>query len=199
MGERAEDELRRVLDAGDVQACKSLLASMSETARRPFAKRASARLKEVLKGDFQETAPGRYEWVSPFTDAQREAARIAVLATATLAELKRLEWDAVPRSRVEEDGAIDFLREFRPAWLDEWAEALLEFSPETWRFARRLVRESILNCAHDPPGFSSWLPDFDSVVKVILIDLACGYYGWPDEEVSALADELKETMFGFTF
>lgn len=143
MGERAEDELRRVLDVGDVQACKTLLASMSETARRPFAKRASARLKEVLKGDFQETAPGRYEWVSPFTDAQREAARIAVLATATLAELKRLEWDAVPRSRVEEDAAIDFLREFRPAWLDEWAEALLEFSPETWRFARRLVRESI--------------------------------------------------------
>lgn len=52
-------------------------------------------------------------------------------------------------------------------------------------------------CSHDPPGFSSWLPDFDSVVKVILVNLACGYYGWPDEEVSALADELKETMFGF--
>lgn len=51
-------------------------------------------------------------------------------------------------------------------------------------------------CSHDPLGFSRWLPDFDALIKMVLIDLARGRYGWPDE-VDDLVASLKRELFGF--
>ncbi len=50
-------------------------------------------------------------------------------------------------------------------------------------------------CSHDPPGLFEWLPSFDVLIKMAVIDLSWSYYGWPDEEIEDMAEELKAELF----
>lgn len=53
--------------------------------------------------------------------------------------------------------------------------------------------------SHDPPGFWKPLPDFDTLIKVMLMRLPTGYYGWPDEEVAELVDAAVTDLVGYCF
>ena len=48
---------------------------------------------------------------------------------------------------------------------------------------------------HDPPGIHPWLPTFDDCVREQCVDLAAGCYGWPDEEVELLVEDVKARLF----
>ncbi|HEX8465754.1 MAG TPA: hypothetical protein VF627_14150 [Abditibacterium sp.] len=50
-------------------------------------------------------------------------------------------------------------------------------------------------CSHDPPGFFEWLPSFDALIQVAVIDLSWGYYGWPDDEIEEMAEQLRAELF----
>jgi hypothetical protein len=50
-------------------------------------------------------------------------------------------------------------------------------------------------CSHDPPGLFEWLPSFDALIKSAIIDLSWSYYGWPDDEIEEMAEQLKAELF----
>jgi len=50
-------------------------------------------------------------------------------------------------------------------------------------------------CSHDPAGLFNWLPSFNAFIKMAIIDLSWGYYGWPDEAIERMAEELKAELF----
>ncbi|MEZ6188782.1 MAG: SMI1/KNR4 family protein [Planctomycetota bacterium] len=53
--------------------------------------------------------------------------------------------------------------------------------------------------SHDPPGLWKPLPDFDTLIKVTLMRLPAGYYGWPDQEVADLVDAAVTDLVGYCF
>jgi len=54
-------------------------------------------------------------------------------------------------------------------------------------------------CVHDPPGFMNWLNCVDDLLRIALIVLCNGYYGWDDERLSDMASELCVELFGLEF
>lgn len=50
-------------------------------------------------------------------------------------------------------------------------------------------------CCHDPAGLIDWLPSFDTLIKIAVIDLSWSYYGWPDDEIEEMAEELKAELY----
>jgi hypothetical protein len=51
-------------------------------------------------------------------------------------------------------------------------------------------------CSHDPAGIYDEAASFDDLVRIAVIDLSWGYYGWPDPKVERLPTELKADIFG---
>jgi hypothetical protein len=172
------DELGKILESGDVARCVSWLEEASEADRRAQAPLAAKRLETYLEGSMQETAKGQWSWVSPWSSAQREAARIATLGTATLGELRRLGQNGVPPP-AEQETAIEMLAVLRPAWLLDWAETLVDIAPRNWRLARRLVRDGL---SRKPTSANYALG---------MLDRASFEWGGPSRQVP-LADQLLE-------
>ncbi len=150
------DELRAVLDTGDVDGCVALFASATERERRTVAKVAADQLKKLESPVPRGPGPPRIAILarrlaaaqslnSPISLTYlRRAAQAAVLATASLTELKKLRQAAVLAEA--EDVVIAVLRARRPTWVGEWAEAILTWSDmfnegENWVFVRRLTQE----------------------------------------------------------
>ena len=50
----------------------------------------------------------------------------------------------------------------------------------------------VCECCHDPGGLNDWCPSFSDFLRVHLVRLWAGYYGWPDPEVGQLSDGLAE-------
>ena len=51
-------------------------------------------------------------------------------------------------------------------------------------------------CSHDPSGLFDWLSSFDDLIKMAVIDLSWGYYGWLDSEIEEMARHLKRELLG---
>jgi hypothetical protein len=66
-------------------------------------------------------------------------------------------------------------------------------------FALDVRTNTCLHCSHDPAGLIQYLPTFDDLIKVAVIDLSWGYFGWPDEEVYEMARALKKDLYGVGF
>jgi hypothetical protein len=67
--------------------------------------------------------------------------------------------------------------------------AVTEYCGTEDPFALHVETGECARCGHDPRGFSSWLPSFDTLVQLAFLHLPSGYYGWPDEEVEALVQQ----------
>lgn len=50
----------------------------------------------------------------------------------------------------------------------------------------------VCECCHDPGGFWDWCPSFNDFLRLKLVGMWSGYFGWPDEEVQALSDRLSK-------
>jgi hypothetical protein len=151
-------ELQAVLDANDVDACIALFATASEADRRAVAKGAAALLREIHSGVPLQVASilvnfsdEQIEGFYPGMAARRvglRVAQVAVLATATLGELKKFGERCFPPI----DDAVAVLSARRPPWVGEWAEAIISWGGRNaswigtavrWPFVRRLVREGL--------------------------------------------------------
>lgn len=51
-------------------------------------------------------------------------------------------------------------------------------------------------CQHDPLGIHKLAGSFDDLIKSEIILLSCGYFGYPDPEIEAMASQLVEELFG---
>ena len=49
----------------------------------------------------------------------------------------------------------------------------------------------VCECCHDPGGFGNWCPSFNDFLRLKLIGMWSGYYGWPDEGVQTLSEGLS--------
>jgi hypothetical protein len=151
-------DLQAVLDAHDTPGCIALFATATEAERRAVAKVAAERLRAVtvdVPGQFtnllSNSSDETLQWLFPKASLQRgglRAAQVAVLATATLGELKKLGERCFPPV----DDAIAVLQVRRPPWVGAWAEVILSWGgtghrsfsmADHWRFVRRLVRAGL--------------------------------------------------------
>lgn len=48
----------------------------------------------------------------------------------------------------------------------------------------------VCECCHDPGGLWDWCPSFSELIRLSLVRLWCGYYGWPDDSVQQLSERL---------
>jgi hypothetical protein len=116
-----QEQLADILSRGDVAACLAFCATLSEAERREHSRQVLAWLK-------QDSAAGPKP-LSP-------AAAAAVHATCSLAQLKKLGWQALPQA----EHTFEVMAARRPEWLDDWAEWLLELQAHNWPLVRRLIR-----------------------------------------------------------
>ena len=142
------DRLERIVRSGNVARCLEFFADMPEKERRQLAPLARRLFREREEG--------------PFDPCQR----IAVLATASLTEIKRFRDDVLPGRRSDGfDAEYAVLENRRPAWLLSWCTWTLESRFACWPLVRRLVRDGI--CPE---------PDTDQYV----LSMISGAIGWPN-------------------
>ena len=151
------EDLQAVLEANDAEGCITLFARATEAERRAVAKTAAARLRAVTADVSAQ--------LMPMIDAVPEAyirqfcpsyamnrgglrvAQVAVLATATLRELKTFAVRCLPP--VEDSVAVLSAR--RPPWVGEWVEAILAWQGSgQWPLVRRLIREGLCDRPRSP-------------------------------------------------
>ena len=129
-----KDDLPAAIHAGDQQTCIHLLKGLDEAARRelyPGVAQAVDEIGSALKNDFGPSRPRQYQ--------RYAAARLAMLGTATLGELKKVApW------RLDTAAAHAILADRKPAWLAEWAEFELERNVSNWTAVRALVRDRLI-------------------------------------------------------
>jgi hypothetical protein len=138
------------LDRGDAAACAAQLLATTPAERRRWAPEVRRVFEAVREGTW-ETEGSSSRWRAHGTDAQRDASSIALLGTATRAELTSLRVASIP-SPAQWESVLTFVRALQPPWLAEWATLLCELSPRGWPLARRLIREGL----SDKPSTASY-------------------------------------------
>jgi Family of unknown function (DUF6493) len=166
------EELKAILEAGDVDACLALFRGLPEKERRVLAPQCLAWHREIRKNDFIETAPNTWQG-----NPLGPAAHVAVFCTGTLSELVKIPRWVLPRG----DRAFDILADRRPPWLEPWTRHLLDGNRywQDWRLVRRLVREGLIKKPEHPnyilgmiSGINQWTGRETTVRERLLEDPA---------------------------
>jgi hypothetical protein len=136
MSEALEKLVRKRNAAGIV----SFFAGMDEAERRALAPGVVALAK--VGGD---SMLGEAKAPFAFDHDAHACANLAVAATATIAEMKKLGWRFSPPfwEPDKQDLWLAVLRDRSPEWIDDWAEWLLEDNHRAWRFVRRMERAGL--------------------------------------------------------
>jgi hypothetical protein len=147
MGKRASnlrfDELDAALSRGDALACLAFFEPLAEPDRARYAARLIARFRALMPAIGSRLIQrltliaNSVPWNSLGIDPDRLcAAQIAVLASASLSQLRKLGPPVLPGAET----ACAVMAARRPPWLGQWAEFLCELSPANWQLVRLLVR-----------------------------------------------------------
>ncbi len=129
------EELEKIIDSGDTEGCVALFALTSEADRKAVASYAIERLTRESKNSFSMTPDGQF-----LSNPRLWVAALAAIAACSLSQLKKAGRHAMLGTAPE---VYTILAARRPAWIDEWAELLLEANPFNWPLVRQLVRERI--------------------------------------------------------
>ncbi|HEX5104981.1 MAG TPA: DUF6493 family protein [Pirellulaceae bacterium] len=125
------DRLQAILDKADEAACAKFFDGATEAERRAVAKTAIDCYKR-----FKKPEPGMPSY---HPNPRLPAAGIAVLATASLSELKPFGWRLLPDAKT----AFAVLTARRPEWLSEYIDWLLGETAFCWPLARALIRRKL--------------------------------------------------------
>ena len=132
-------EVLKLVERGSKQACLDFFAKLSVAERRPLAK---PMLKKYKQADAAWLAGVSRENSKLFGNSaadELENAKIGVFATATLSELLKLGWRAVPG-----DGFIvNLVRTLTPDWTNAWASELIESQPRVFNDIRLLYEAGL--------------------------------------------------------
>ena len=122
------EQLQQILEQNDPDACLRFFSQATEAERH------------AVSGTALASMPIQGPHASPFRESRWWQVRaIAVLASCSFAELKQRGWPWLP----DWDYVCAVLAARRPDWIDEFADALLDFSTGWWGRVRRLVREGL--------------------------------------------------------
>ncbi len=128
----AEDTLKKLLDSGTPQRCLDHLAGLSHEERRQLAPVALKQYRATDKAWMDSY--GESNSRRKALDKKLENTRVAVFATATRSELKKLGWQAVPNDGL----AYDVIATLQPDWTDGWVSDILDAVPQMYTTVRRL-------------------------------------------------------------
>ena len=132
-----EEALQQVIGRGDEAATVRFFDGMPEAERRKLAPLAATLLKQswtAIEGDPERFTLRADQGLQETADC----ANLAVWATATLGEMKKLGWRASPR---HDENCFIVMAARRPPWLPEWSTWLMEEWPFCWPQVRRLVKD----------------------------------------------------------
>lgn len=146
-------ELQEILEEGDKEKCLTFFKGMSEKQRRNYAPDCIKWYRKVIKDSYIEMAPGSWGQ-NPLVPATS----VAVFATATFSELKKLGWQARERG----DTAYEMLMDRNPDWIESYANMLLEERQYVteWYLIRRLIREGVISKPDHPHYYLGMLGSF---------------------------------------
>src|SRR5207253_3164577 len=119
---------------GDTQACLRFFAQLSEKERQGYAGHVRSWFKSLAKNWLLETGPGAFA-----RNPLMEAAEVAVQASCSWSDLKKLGWRALAADELQ----FEIFTARRPDWLDDWAKWLCEANPHRWPLVRRLVHQGL--------------------------------------------------------
>ena len=126
--------LQQILSSGDAEACLQFFAGATEEERRLASKTvlaSSERIGQEWMFLHLVGASGRNPW--------RDARGVALLASCSLEELKQDRMALLPNS----DYVCRVLADRRPEWIDNFPDAVLEFSCGFWPLVRSVVRDGL--------------------------------------------------------
>ena len=126
-------DLKAILDAGDLEACLAYFDHATETERNSVAAQSLECYKAQKAAPFRQVGPNSWG-----PNPSLVAADVAVLASCSLSELKKL-------GRNVTLGAHDFriLQARKPEWITDYATWSLEKLPAIWLAVRRLERAGL--------------------------------------------------------
>lgn len=128
------DELKRLLEQGDIEKCISFFAGASDVERQSVAKVAEKWFRDVTRDVESPTTT----WTQRGAD-RKLAGCVAVFAACSISTIKSFGW----RVRHIDEFIVRVLTDRRPKWLDDFAEYLLDDVSPTWRSVRVLMRAGL--------------------------------------------------------
>ena len=122
------EQLQQILEQNDPHACLRFFSQATEAQR------------QALSGIALAAMPAEGPYIGMFRESRWWQVRaIAVLASCSFAELKQRGWPWLPGR----DYVCAVLAARRPQWIDEFADALLDYSGGWWGLVRQMVREGL--------------------------------------------------------
>jgi hypothetical protein len=157
------EELERVLSKGSsAAACAELFANVDEEDRRKLAALSIAWYRAAYAAWMDR--PHKSSVVLPKNIGPGyliDGVVVAVLATATWAEIRKLpEWSSF-ETRIDEQLRFDVMSSRKPHWIDDWAEAQVAATPENWAVVRKLNRAGIGNLSDSDVCISGMMASID--------------------------------------
>ena len=157
------ERLTEIIKTGSPDECIAYLARQPQKIRRRMADTAVALFMEWNKQYFDFTTDKKRP-----TDLQFDAARVAVLATASLSEVKSCGWNICP----PENLMIETFMQFRPEWLGAWIGFMLNDRPFSFRRLHTLWEKGLCEKPHSEAYFLAMI-------------VAPRHSHWPDSAESA--------------
>ncbi|MBS0204847.1 MAG: hypothetical protein JSS49_18220 [Planctomycetes bacterium] len=130
---RESQELEALIKRGASPKVIEFFQGATDAERRSLASMSEKLIKALTKD--QDVAKSA---VPPAQ--QKDAARLAALATCSLSTLISLDW----RVPLGDAASIQVLSDRRPDWLQEFAERLLEREPFYWTVARQMMKAGLV-------------------------------------------------------
>lgn len=183
-------ELDEVILSGDASRCETFFQSMKESQRKELAPRAlqwASALNgyvnrerpqflvfdKLATGDiefYRSIVSGKVVFPKDFKPESYPIARMSVLATCALPELKKTGLKALP----EPEQAASILLARKPTWLDKWCAFVLKEAPGThWRALRILEKNGVCSVEHNSAYWVSMLCSLSAqpgLVESVLTD-----------------------------
>src|SRR5262245_49217934 len=123
----SQEKLTAILEKGNTKACLAFFDELPEKDRQGHASQSLDWFKAVNAKPIIQV--NQNTWTS---NPLLPAAEVAVLASCSLSQLKKLGRGAVPSE------SFEVLKARRPAWLDDWVEWFCDQSPHGWSLVRKL-------------------------------------------------------------
>lgn len=131
------ETLQKILDKGDLNACRKFFRGMPESRRRELHPTAAAQFKKLKRNEIVQVAPNTYQ-----RNDLLPAAQLAYFATGTLSEIKQMGTWRHP----DGNDVFEILIERKPNWVESFVAMLLEsrFAFREWTLIRRLIAEKLV-------------------------------------------------------
>jgi hypothetical protein len=126
------EKLQKILDKGDLNACRKFFRGMPESQRRELHPIAAAQFKQLKRNEIVEVEPNSYQ-----RNELLPATQLAYFATGTLSEIKQMGVWRHP----DEDDVFEVLFERKPDWIEDFVAMLLDSQSffREWTLIRRLI------------------------------------------------------------